>query len=219
MGIPSGNSSKNKKYADESTNREKVLKKVRGALLSKTANPFPNLDFETTVFPVNDLPAEVNFAEKFMQHGGNFILCDSSIEVIEMLLALCEQNAWKKIVCSDKKVSEFLNEFEFPFQSSFDFVNNKMVDAVIVSCLSLISRTGEIIFTPVELSDEKLFSVAQNIVVVTNVSHLKNDLKEALLSIKEKNDKKLFPFLSIINPKSFEGQIFTLVNQEEKASV
>ena len=106
---------------NESTNREKVLKKVRNALLSKTANPFPNLDFDSSVFHTNDLPSEVNFAEKFIQEGGNFILCENTVEVMEMLIALCEQNEWKKIICTDKNISSLLTEFEFPHQNAFDF--------------------------------------------------------------------------------------------------
>ena len=36
---------------EDTTSREKVLKKIRNALISKTNNPFPSLDIESSVYP------------------------------------------------------------------------------------------------------------------------------------------------------------------------
>jgi len=45
----------------ESTTREKMLKKIRNALISKTANPYHNLDFDSPVFRMNDDVPELIF--------------------------------------------------------------------------------------------------------------------------------------------------------------
>lgn len=198
---------------NESTNKEKVLKKVRSALLSKTANPFPAIDLDSTVFHTNDLPAEVNFAEKFMQLGGSLLLCENNVELMEMLLTLCDKYSWKVVFCLDKEISVTLTEFEFPHESRFEFDKDKKIDAVILKCSCLVSRTGEIIFSPSEIADEKIFSVAENIVVVAGLPQVKNDLKESLAFVKEKNNQKFSPFLSIVNPKSFAGKMFVLINE------
>ena len=64
----------------ESTGREKILKKIRKALIHKTANPFPEVEFETSVYPSNSELAEVIFAHAFTANGGHFIFCESENE-------------------------------------------------------------------------------------------------------------------------------------------
>ena len=62
---------------EESTSREKVLKKVRHALIYKTDNPFPHVDFDSPVYmPMNDT-SDVNFAQEFTEVGGVFIYCEN----------------------------------------------------------------------------------------------------------------------------------------------
>ncbi len=198
---------------NESTNREKVLKKVRSALLSKTANPFPNLDFDSSVFHVNDLPDEVNFAEKFIDHGGNFILCEHTVELIEMLLALCEQNQWRNIYCADNNIASLLSEFEFPFKTVLN--DDIKAEAVLISCAALLNRTGEIVFTSTEFVHNKSILQAQNLVVICSQSQLRNDMKHAITCIRENNQGKMPTVVSCINPQSFVGGMFVLLNLEE----
>jgi L-lactate dehydrogenase complex protein LldG len=57
----------------ESTTREKVLKKIRNALISKTNNPYPNLDFDSPVFRMNEEVPELQFAKAFRDAGGQFV--------------------------------------------------------------------------------------------------------------------------------------------------
>lgn len=99
---------------DESTNREKVLKKVRSALISKTPNPYPNLDMDSNVFHQSSLPLEVEFAEKFTETNGQFVLCNGRIELMENILMVCDTNNYTDVVCIDRNLSAFFDEFEFP---------------------------------------------------------------------------------------------------------
>jgi len=66
---------------EESTSREKVLKKVRHALIYKTDNPFPHVDFDSPVYkPMGDTP-DVNFAQEFTKVGGVFIYCENEAKL------------------------------------------------------------------------------------------------------------------------------------------
>ncbi|MGZ3764174.1 MAG: hypothetical protein ACXVA2_05900, partial [Mucilaginibacter sp.] len=59
---------------DITTSKEKLLKKIRKALLEKRDNPYPNLE-DLPHYPQNDEMLEVLFAEEFTAVSGQFIFC------------------------------------------------------------------------------------------------------------------------------------------------
>ena len=61
----------------ESTSKEKVLKKVRNALINKLENPFKDVDFTSNVFFQQKEGPEVEFATKLVENGGTFIYCEN----------------------------------------------------------------------------------------------------------------------------------------------
>jgi len=186
---------------DESTHREKILKKVRNALISKTANPYPNLDMDSSVFNDSGLPAEVEFAEQFTAQNGQFVLCNDRVELMESLLLLCDNHQFKDVVCIDRNLSAFFDEFEFPHQSVFEYETDTNIEAVIVPCECLVARTGGIMFSPEVLTDEKILEVARNIIVIAHAYQLATDLNAALSYIKANNSGKLPSPLLVVNGK------------------
>ena len=51
---------------EETTTREKVLKKIRAALLSKSDNPYPRIDHDTSVYAASDEDPLLIFSEKMI---------------------------------------------------------------------------------------------------------------------------------------------------------
>ena len=51
---------------EESTPREKILKKIRAALLTKSPDPYPNLDQESHVFKQSDEDPVITFSDNFI---------------------------------------------------------------------------------------------------------------------------------------------------------
>jgi L-lactate dehydrogenase complex protein LldG len=197
---------------EESTNREKILKKVRNALIAKTANPYPNLDMDTSVYPQPELPLEVIFAENFMRQNGEFVLCNDRIELMESLLQVCDVHGFKDVVCIDRHLSAFFDDFEFPHQSVFEEETDVTIETVIVPCECLIARTGGIVFSPEILTDTQVMQVAQNVIVVAHAYQLVPELNDGLQYIKTQNGNQLPSSLTIVNGK-------TCVNlMEENAS-
>jgi L-lactate dehydrogenase complex protein LldG len=79
---------------EESTSREKVLKRVRHALIYKTDNPYPQVDFDSPVYkPMNDT-SDVNFAQEFTKAGGIFIYCENEADAVGTLSALSNECNW-----------------------------------------------------------------------------------------------------------------------------
>ena len=61
---------------EESTSREKVLKKVRHALIEKTEPPYPIIDQESPVFKEITEPHDVIFAQELVKVSGKFVYCE-----------------------------------------------------------------------------------------------------------------------------------------------
>ena len=57
---------------DITTSKEKLLKKIRKALLEKRGNPYPNLE-DLPHYPKTDELPEVIFAEEFTKVSGQFV--------------------------------------------------------------------------------------------------------------------------------------------------
>jgi L-lactate dehydrogenase complex protein LldG len=58
----------------ETTTKEKILKGVRDALISKKGNPFKDVNFSQPVFQSLQDEYEVTFAQKLIEMGGSFVI-------------------------------------------------------------------------------------------------------------------------------------------------
>ncbi|MFN7013354.1 MAG: hypothetical protein ACK4ON_03685, partial [Bacteroidia bacterium] len=62
----------------ESTSKEKVLKKIRNALVNKAIDAVPkDVDFDSPIYNMPDQPLEITFAERFTELTGKFIFCEN----------------------------------------------------------------------------------------------------------------------------------------------
>ena len=57
----------------DATSREKILKKIRQALIHKTTARFPNIDWEKNVYANEEVSLEEKFATAFTKVGGQFV--------------------------------------------------------------------------------------------------------------------------------------------------
>ena len=98
---------------DITTAKEKLLKKIRKALLEKRDNPYPNLE-EQPLYAPSDEILEVTFAEQFTAVSGQFVFCEDEIQFIENLLLLAEERKWTKIYCWEPGLQEILTQIRIP---------------------------------------------------------------------------------------------------------
>ena len=166
---------------EESTPREKVLKKIRAALLNKSPDPYPRIDLDSSVYKPEDEDIVVAFAERFMQAGGFFILCENELEFIEGLVSLAEQHKWKKIYCNEDGLCNLLTECEFPHV--YEIADD--IDVVITSCECLVGRNGSIVISS-RLTGIAMPGIADYHIVCARSSQIAPDIKDAMHWIKEK---------------------------------
>jgi L-lactate dehydrogenase complex protein LldG len=72
----------------EITSRENILKKLRQALIHKTPQRFPNIDWEKNVYRQTESSPEEEFATAFTKAGGQFVFCENELDFLENVVML-----------------------------------------------------------------------------------------------------------------------------------
>jgi L-lactate dehydrogenase complex protein LldG len=188
----------------ESTSKEKILKKIRKGLIHKTANPFPGIDTEGLLFDVPDEPLEIQFAGNFIEAGGHFVFCENELEFIEHCIGLAEENTWKNILCVEENLQKLFDTCEFPYVKNAAQYQSHQV--VITNCEYLIARTGSVMVSSVH-SGRRASAFSSVHIVIAHTSQLQFDLKDAMISMKEKYGEKIPSLISVLTGPSATADI------------
>ncbi|MFM6976017.1 MAG: lactate utilization protein C, partial [Sphingobacteriaceae bacterium] len=188
----------------ESTAKEKMLKKIRKALLEKRDNPYPHLE-DAPLYPPNEEFLEVLFAEQLTAVAGSFLYCEDDIQFIENLIQLAEEKKWHKIYCWEPKLQEMLSHFEYPFYSSdTDFLK---AEVGITLCESVIARNGSIMISNGNGAGRRLSIYPDCHIVLAFTSQLVLDLKDGFKQLKDKYGDQLPSMISNITGPSRTADI------------
>jgi L-lactate dehydrogenase complex protein LldG len=188
----------------ESTSKEKLLKKIRKALLEKRDNPYPNLEDLPLYPPADDMP-EVVFAEQFINVSGQFVFCEDEIQLIENILLLADEKKWRKIYCWEKPLQDLLKKYEYPFyESDKDF---ELAEVGFTLCEALIARNGSILVSNASAAGRRLSIYPHFHVVIAYTSQLVMDLKDGFKLLKDKYGNNLPTMISTITGPSRTADI------------
>ncbi|MFN8153575.1 MAG: LUD domain-containing protein [Bacteroidia bacterium] len=171
---------------DESTNKEKVLKKIRASLLSKTDNPYPKISFDTPVFVQTDEDPVLLFADRAEAAGVKFFLIDTELDFMEAMVNLGMQYKWKHIMCVEDGLSNLLTECELPHEVDPEHIAD--MDVAISTCECLVARTGSIVLSSKEHS-RTVPAFAPVHIVLGKASQIALDLKDAVSWLRHKYAK------------------------------
>ena len=168
---------------DITTAKERLLKKVRKALLEKRDNPYPNLE-DLPHYPLNDELLEVTFAQEFTAISGQFVFCEDEVHFIENLLNLADQRKWHKIYCWEPALQEILTRYDYPFfETDKDF---EQAEIGLTLCETLIARNGSILLSNSGMAGRRLSIYPPVHIVLAYTSQLVPDLKDAFALLKSK---------------------------------
>ncbi len=188
----------------ETTSKEKMLKKIRKALLEKRDNPYPNLE-DTPLYEEYNDHLDILFAEQLTTVSGNFVFCENDIQLIENLLHLAEEKGWRKIYCWEPGLQKLLSTYEFPFYSTdTDFLN---ADVGITACEALIARNGSIMVSNGTEAGRRLSIYPHVHIVIAHTSQLVLDLKDAFKILRNKYGENLPSMISNITGPSRTADI------------
>lgn len=188
---------------EDSTPREKVLKKVRKALIQRSRETYTNVDLDTNVYVVSEESPEIEFAQNFSESGGKFIFCLDEAELLENLSFLFNENGWKNVYASGEELSVLLSKAKIPFTA--DAEQLKTADVSITHCESLVSRTGSVLISSYQ-GRRSAFAAPVHI-VIGYTSQLVPDVKEALAELKKRYEPGFPSSISFITGPSRTADI------------
>jgi L-lactate dehydrogenase complex protein LldG len=188
----------------ETTSREKMLKKIRKALLEKRDNPYPNLE-DTPLYEEYNDHLDVLFAGQLSAVSGNFVFCEDEIQLIENLLDLSEKKNWRKIYAWETGLQSLLSNYEFPFYSTdTDFLN---ADVGITYCEALVARNGSVLVSNGTTAGRRLSIYPHIHIVIAYTSQLVLDLKDGFKLLKDKYPESMPSMISNITGPSRTADI------------
>lgn len=190
---------------EESTSREKILKKVRAALINKSRLEYAAIDFESNIYPNPEEPLELVFAQQFSDIGGQFIFCENEEDFCYNIHALTTDESFGKSWCGEPEFQLLLKKANVPFLSSPSEITG--ADTSITGCEFLIARTGSILVSSKQLSGRRAPVYPHQHIVIAKTSQLIFNLKEALELMKGKYPDGLPSLVSMITGPSRTADI------------
>jgi L-lactate dehydrogenase complex protein LldG len=171
---------------DSTTSREKILKKVRKALIAKVRDEMPgNIDFDSSIYEVPNEPLEIMFAQQFTKLNGKFIFCENETEFITSLKALINENKWEHIFSLEPSITSLLQKGEITHSDKASELSGA-TNVGLTGCEYLVARLGTIFISSKPASGRRMVVLPNYHIVVAYSSQLVLNLKDGLKAIKEK---------------------------------
>lgn len=192
------------KNTRNTTAKERMLKKIRQALLQKKENPYPQFE-DAPLYRRDDTPLAVLFAEKLTEHAGNFVFCENELQLMENLLGLIEQKNLRRIHVWESALQEIMDRYELPYYKTDQELAS--IEMGITSCEALIARQGSVLVSNANASGRRLSSFAPIHVVFAHANQLLPDIKDGMTLLKKKYGAKLPSSISLITGPSRTADI------------
>lgn len=187
------------------TSREKVLKKIRKALTTKSTQEIGDVDKDSEIFTSSEEPLEIQFAQNFSALNGKFIFCENEAEFIENFEFFIKDNNWKNVFCLEQSIKDILNKGNIKFSDKEeDFMST---DIGVTLCECLIARTGSILITSKQASGRRLPIYSNYHIVIAFTSQLVSNIKDGLKFIRDKYGSAVPSMITAISGPSKTADI------------
>jgi L-lactate dehydrogenase complex protein LldG len=188
------------------TSKEKILKKVRQALMTKSKGKFINIDLDSNVYLQPDEGESIyeTFAKQFTSLAGQFVICDNPFDFIDKLLTLIERKKLKQIFCWEDAIQHQLKEAGIAHHTSKENIDKMQV--AITGCEALIARTGSVLIT--SAGQSSILTIYPSLhIVVGYTSQVVMEIKDGLQLLRNKYGRTLPSMLCYITGPSRTSDI------------
>lgn len=186
------------------TQKERMLKKIRKALIEKRENPYQEIE-PTPLYPEPAESLDIVFAEELTKVNGQFLYCENELQFVENLLSLSAEKKWRHIYCWENKLQSLLKNCEFPFYSNDK--NFEQADVGITFCEALVARNGSVLLSSAQNSGRRLSVYPHTHIVVAYSSQLVADLKDGFQLLKEKYGERIPSYTGVVTGPSRTADI------------
>ncbi len=183
--------------------KENILKKIRQALVTPVAMPFPETDKETVFHPPGQ-ELDITFAESFTRLQGNFSFCFTPEEMVSQMQVLAERKQWNKWFCNQPALKQMFGRYNWPYQW-----HNQLSDchASITTCEALVARTGTMILSSTASGGRTPSVYAPAHICVAFTSQLVYDVRDGLEKLQAKYGENLPSLISFASGPSRTADI------------
>lgn len=168
----------------ESTTKEKILKRVRNALITKHANPFKDVDFKASVYRDLEEEPAVQFVMNLKNSGGIFVYCENEKALVDNVQLLIKQKSWDSVFSLDEKIINLFDQSGIPVKSSDEDFSKQL--AGVTRCDYLIARFGSVMVSTGLASGRRMFSFPEVHIVIAAMSQVVPELRDGLREMKKK---------------------------------
>jgi L-lactate dehydrogenase complex protein LldG len=160
---------------NESKTRDKILKRIRLALLDKSPDPYPDVNFtaKPDEYDEQEFP-ELLFAQNFMAAGGYFTFCENKTELAAFLQQAVDQLTPQNIICTHPSLINLIAGLTTPA------VPTDASRLSISSCFCLTAYPPSVI-----VSSSSGFHAAAHHILIASAHNTVFDLKSGIQKIKE----------------------------------
>jgi L-lactate dehydrogenase complex protein LldG len=184
------------------TAKEKILHKIKEALVKKVPLPFPNRDSKESIFEVSKEDLAILFAKEFVALNGNFSFCTNKAELKIQLQNLIEEKKWDKIFY---KENNFVNQLvEMGIEEYKDLATCQVS---ITDCESLVARTGTMVLGSAHASGRTTSVYAPVHICIAFANQIVFDVKDALQLLQEKYGANFPSFVTFASGPSRTADI------------
>ncbi len=190
----------------ESTSKEKVLKKIRDALVDRMSAPYQHVDMESPVYIEhgNDF-LEETFAKALLKAGGQFVYCSDMKELTTGLQTLLKEASVNKIFCSEEFLTGLVDIEEFEITNNWKDVFS--CEVALTACEALVARLGTIVCSSAHLGGRQSLVVAPIHIVIATNKQVVYGLDDAFRNLKEKYKTDMPSLVSFITGPSRTADI------------
>lgn len=190
---------------DSTTSKEKILKKIRKALIHKSQQEIGDVNTESDIFITPEEPLELQFAQNFVNINGKFVFCENENEFLNNFAGIGKDNNWQKLFCLEPAIKELLKRANIPYSDQEDQLMD--LDIGLTLCECLIARTGSVMISSKQASGRRLPIYSNYHIIIAYTSQLVYHVKDALKHIREKYNNQLPSMISTITGPSRTADI------------
>lgn len=190
---------------EESTSREKILKKVRAALINQSKSDPVDVDFDSAIFHEPAEPAELIFAQQFTDLNGQFVFCENETDFAENLQALLQENDLQPVCCAEPALQRMLRDAGIPFET--ERRNDAGMNTAVTGCEFLVARTGSVMVSARQESGRALVIYPNYHIVVAWTSQLVFHIRDAIKGMKQRYGEEMPSSISLISGPSRTADI------------
>ena len=186
------------------TSRDKILQKIKQALVTKVPVPFSTIASTTELFQPSIKELEIEFAEHFTALQGKFSFCAVEKELALQLIQLITVRKWEKVFCKEPILQQLLQSNGCSAVFTEDIAS---CDAAVTGCEVLVARTGSMILSSASLSGRTTSVYAPVHICVAKTNQLVYSIDQALENMVSKYGDSIPSMMSLATGPSRTADI------------